>query len=256
MLRSLFSGVSGMRAHQMRMDVIGNNIANVNTTGFKSSRANFQDVIYQTLRGGGKSTNPVQIGTGSKIGSTSANFTPGALQNTNRTLDLAIQGNGLFILTDGTNKYYTRDGAFFIDSTGQLVNADGLKVCGADGNTLPSLGTSINSISIDDQGRIYINGNTDPASAPQIGIATCPNYEGLSKKGNNLYEATVSSGTVTHTTATNAGCKINSGYLEMSNVDLSDEFANMITTQRGFQANARVITVSDTLLEELIQLKR
>ncbi|WP_003544031.1 flagellar basal-body rod protein FlgF [Desulfotomaculum nigrificans] len=256
MIRSLYSGVSGLKNHQIRMDVVGNNIANVNTNGFKASRVNFQDAISQTMRSasGTPAINPSQIGTGVKVGGISINAGQGPLQNTGRTLDLAIQGNGYFILTDGTNKYYTREGTFFIDINNNLINSDGLQVCDTSGKAITLQTTPVNTISINDQGEIFVNGKT--TSEGQVGIATCNNPAGLERVGNNLYKESLASGTPTPGTARAAGSTINSGYLEMSNVDLTEEMTNMITTQRGYQANARVITVSDTLLEELIQLKR
>ncbi len=254
MLRSLYSGVAGLGTHRTKMDVIGNNIANVNTVGFKAERANFQDQLYQTQRAASAVNNPSQVGTGTKISSISRNTAGGALQSTGRTLDVAIQGSGMFIVQDGAgNEYYSRDGVFFLTEAGELVNSDGYHICDDTGAQITGL-TGVNEISIDDNGNIYINGNTTAAAT--IGIATFDNYEGLQKEGNNLYSETAASGAATHDTAAAAGAKIASGYLEMSNVDLSDEFVNMITTQRGFQANARTITVSDQLLEELVNLKR
>ncbi len=258
MLRSLYSAVAGLGAHRTKMDVIGNNIANVNTVGFKADRANFQDMLYQMEKAPSAVNNPSQVGTGMKVSSISRNMNGGGLQNTGRTLDLAIQGSGMFILKDdptaaNANTYYTRDGVFFLTHDGYLVNSDGYYVCNENGDVISGL-TGVNTIAINAQGEIFINGGTTATAT--IGIATFANYEGLQKEGNNLYSETVASGTANHGTATDAGAKIASGYLEMSNVDLTNEFTDMITTQRGFQANARVITVSDTLLEELVNLKR
>lgn len=262
MIRSLYSGVSGLKNHQIRMDVVANNIANVNTTGYKSARANFQDAISQKLRSASAPTatsgsiNPSQVGTGVRVGGISVIAEQGPLQNTGRTLDLAIQGNGYFKLTDaaGTKEYYTREGAFFIDSDNYLVNSDGLYVCDDSGARIQITTTPVNTISINDQGEIFINGNTTKDA--QVGITTFPNSSGLERTGKNLFIESTASGTPTTGTAAAADSTINSGYLEMSNVDLTEEFTTMITTQRGYQANSRVITVSDTLLEELINLKR
>ena len=266
MIRSLYSAVSGLRNHQIRMDVIANNVANVNTTGFKSSRANFQDVLSQTIRPAGGpdttnnaygSTNPSQVGLGMSLAGISLNMTQGALQNTGRTLDVAIQGNGFFVVQkpDG-EKYYTREGIFFVDANGDLVNSNGYYILGEDGNKI-TVGTTVSSIVISTTGEVLADGQ----SKGYIGLASFPNPEGLEKVGQNLYKETGASGTVNIEKAGESGTPvvnttIASGYLEMSNVDLSEEFTNMITTQRGYQANARVITVSDTLLEELVNLKR
>ncbi|SHF37155.1 flagellar basal-body rod protein FlgF [Desulforamulus putei] len=263
MIRSLYAGVSGMRNHQTRMDVVGNNIANVNTTGYKSSRANFQDSLSQFI-----GTNPVlgqvQVGTGVKVGSVNNNFTQGPLQSTGRPLDLAIQGDGFFELQDDAGqKYYTREGVFFIDKDGYLVNSQGLKLCDTAEApiqiSMPTPPNYIASLNIAKNGTITIKDDTGADISPTsaIGLAIFPNPGGLKKQGGNLYIETPESGSTGGTLANpGSSSTIESGYLEMSNVDLTEEFTNMITTQRGYQANARVITVSDTLLEELIQLKR
>jgi len=130
MIRSLFSGVSSMKSHQVRMDVVGNNIANVNTSGYKAGRANFQDTLYQTIKSGGKSTNPAQAGLGINVASINTFMKPGALQSTGRNLDLAINGSGFFKVTDGVKDYYTRDGVFYLDQEGYLVNSSGLRLVG------------------------------------------------------------------------------------------------------------------------------
>ena len=134
MIRSLYSGVSGMKSHQTRMDVVGNNISNVNTTGYKSGTVNFQDTLSQTIRSGGDGRNPSQVGTGISVGSVSNDFGQGSLQNTGRTLDLAINGRGLFVVSDGNESFYSRNGAFFVDKNGYLVNSDGFKVQSTEGD--------------------------------------------------------------------------------------------------------------------------
>ncbi|MGB9904720.1 MAG: flagellar hook-basal body complex protein [Desulfotomaculales bacterium] len=278
MLRSLFSGVSGLRSHQVRMDVIGNNIANVNTSGFKSSRANFQDTLYQLLRPASASnassglggTNPNQVGLGTGISSITNNMGQGALQATGRTLDLAIQGNGWFVVSpDGGNtKYYTREGIFYIDNAGYLVNSNGYQVLDTGGAPI-NFGTSgVATVNISMDGTITAKDLTGSVititGTGKIGLAMFTNQDGLERVAQNLYRESPASGApIAPTTGDTFGTAgsggygtINSGYLEMSNVDLSDEFTNMIITQRGFQANARVITVSDTLLQELVDLKR
>jgi flagellar hook protein FlgE len=261
------------------MDVIGNNIANVNTTGFKSSRTNFQDLLSQTLRSASGATattgsvNPSQVGLGVTVAGINTNMSQGALQTTGRTLDLAIQGNGFFIIAknsgdDPEEVYYTREGIFYIsysenDKKYYLVNSNGYFVCDSDGNSPIDLGTNpIETISISDTGEITVNGT---AIGQRIGLAFFPNNEGLLRTGQNLFSYSPAAGPTPDGSQFYApgeagspveDTRINSGYLEMSNVDLSDEFTNMIITQRGFQANARVITVSDTLLQELVDLKR
>ncbi|MCL6558643.1 MAG: flagellar hook-basal body complex protein [Firmicutes bacterium] len=272
MLRSLFSGASGLRAHQVRMDVIGNNIANVNTTGFKSSRANFQDLLSQTLRSplGATTTagsiNPAQVGIGVMVAGINTKMDQGGLQMTGRTLDLAIQGNGFFIIKKNSgdpdeNAFYTREGIFYTSFDGSsyyLVNSNGYFVCDSSGQPINLGSDPIETINISDTGDIIINGT---AITQRIALATFPNTGGLERVGQNLFRETPASGEHSYDNPGDTGTRvtnsrINSGYLEMSNVDLSEEFTNMITTQRGFQANARVITVSDTLLQELVDLKR
>ncbi|MGI6152222.1 MAG: flagellar hook protein FlgE [Christensenellaceae bacterium] len=423
MMRSLFSGVTGLRSHQTRMDVIGNNIANVNTIGFKKSVANFADLYSETVSPASAptayqgSTNAQQIGLGTSVASIVVKHTPGAAQYTGNTLDLAITGDGYFVMSTPQGNRYTRDGSFGIGTNGMLQNQSGyyvqgynavyeqgtigaakatdltgknttlfdtfgysagvtppnnnefvrntnagvytIEVVGNTGNvqndikvyrngleiptptiTLNGSATgpfnavgSSNTLKIDGVGEItfvtqtapgsvaaglqdiksllstveiditnndgFINGPTlgnifaDPnlyenvavtkdgsvvaqikeagvyGTPPQafakgekviigyVALATFTNAEGLEKQGNNLYIQTPSSGGARINRAGNNGAgTINPGSLEMSNVDLSEEMVNMITTQRGFQANSRIITVSDTLLEELINLKR
>ncbi|AEG15344.1 flagellar hook-basal body protein [Desulfofundulus kuznetsovii DSM 6115] len=292
MIRSLFAGVAGMKNHQIRMDVIGNNISNVNTVGFKSQRANFQDMVYQMIKSpsaptggtsGAGSINPSQVGTGVIVAGIGTNMGQGALQGTGRTLDLAIQGNGFFKVTGTSGKsVYTRNGIFYIDQNGFMVDSNGnlLTGIGNDGATSPtwtapgsiqfidSTGNAavVGSISIGKDGKITaydtagnqltikIGSNTPPNA--YVALFTFPNPEGLKKVGQNYFDVTDASGSENRLDNTKMSSEIESGYLEMSNVDLTDEFTNMITTQRGYQASARIITVSDTMLEELINLKR
>ncbi|OPX87032.1 MAG: Flagellar basal-body rod protein FlgG [Pelotomaculum sp. PtaB.Bin104] len=278
MIRSLFSGASGMKNHQTRMDVIGNNVANVNTTGFKGSRANFQDILYQTVRypsagvnnvGG---INPSQVGLGVMVSSITNNTGQGGLQNTGRSLDLAINGNGWYILstngdpvagTGAINERYTREGIFYVDNAGNLVNSSGYNLCDTGGNPI-NLGTAgISTINISKDGTITAKDltGTDITVSSPIGLAMFPNQDGLERDGLNMYKVSPTSGLPVDTfgqanDVNGAYGTINSGFLEMSNVDLTDEFVNMITTQRGYQANARTVTTSDQILEELLNIKR
>ncbi|MFX4261948.1 flagellar hook-basal body complex protein [Pelotomaculum propionicicum] len=267
MIRSLYSGVSGMKNHQIRMDVIGNNIANVNTSGFKSGRANFQDTLYQLIRSASAGTasalggiNPSQVGLGMSVSSITSNMGQGNMQSTGRTLDLAIQGNGWFAVSQdgGTTQYFTREGIFYIDDVGNLVNSNGY--CLLDDNGEPiNLGTDgVATLNISQAGVIT---GTDLAGANLapviIGLAMFPNQEGLERVGQNLFRESAASGVpVVGVPGAGGYGTINSCYLEMSNVDLTEEFTNMIITQRGYQANARTITTSDEMLEELLNVKR
>lgn len=266
MLRSLYSGVSGMKNHQIRMDVIGNNIANVNTYGYKSSRANFQDILYQSVRSASAGdtgedlggTNPSQVGLGVSVSSITNNMIGGNLQTTGRTLDLAIQGNGWFVVQQGDERYFTREGVFYVDSAGDVVNSNGYRLLD-DGGTPINLGTNgVGTLNIGQNGIITgTDLNGDELGEATIGLAMFPNQEGLERVGQNLFRESDASGEIIEGTAGTGGFgTINSGYLEMSNVDLTDEFVSLITTQRGYQASARTITTSDEMLQELLGLKR
>ncbi len=408
MLRSMFSAISGLRGHQIMMDVIGNNIANVNTVGFKTGRVNFQDILSQTLRGatspngGLGSINPAQIGLGITVAGIDVLHTQGNLQSTGKVTDMAIQGDGFFVVATGGRQFYTRDGSFDISIDGSLVNpASGLKVQGwqadssgvvdttvAPGNVVIPIGqrsialpsanagirgnldavavvgdtatttlTVFDSLGVSHSIRVIFdktaanewswtaaadpadvgttttstgtltfgtdglltastgtlsidltNGATSPtapaltfdemtqfggASAPvaqadgfaagalvtfalgnggeitgvfsngqtqilgQIAMASFLNPAGLMRAGQNTFQTSSASGTasVGRPGQGNRG-SITTGALEMSNVDLATQFTGMITAQRGFQANSRVITTSDEMLQELVNLKR
>jgi len=413
MLRSMFSAISGLRGHQIMMDVIGNNIANVNTVGFKSGRVNFQDILSQTLhgatapQGGIGSINPAQIGLGMTVAGIDVLQTQGNLQSTGKTTDMAIQGDGFFIESDGAGTYYTRDGAFDIALDGSLANpASGMKVQGwqadaagniditqpitnivipigqrttalatssvslngnldagaAVGATVPTTMTVFDSLGISHSVKITFTktaanewswaATKDPADAgvaisglvpgvnsgtlsytsggvfsastgtlsftfPDGATATAPainltqmtqfsgtsqpagqtngftsgtlvtfavgnagqlsgvysngqtqvlgqialagflNSAGLLRAGKNNFAATSASGAAQVGTAGTGGRgSVTTGALEMSNVDLATQFTGMITAERGFQANGRVITTSDEMLQELVNLKR
>ncbi|NLO48641.1 MAG: flagellar hook-basal body complex protein [Clostridiales bacterium] len=275
MMRSLYSGVSGLKNHQARMDVIGNNISNVNTAAYKSSRVVFQDIYSQTVKTASAGTatlggtNPAQIGLGVSLGAIDIIFTSSATQRTDNPSDLAIEGDGFFVIdingSDVGGMSYTRAGNFYVDNAGYLVTSDGYFVMGYDPAATPSSGTleQINltgytGITFDDKGMIWGLDSTDTKVAvSKIALALFTNNSGLEKMGGSLYSETGSSGEPVFSVAQQGGAgKINPGGLEMSNVDLASEFTDMIVTQRGFQANSRIITTSDALLEELVNLKR
>jgi flagellar hook protein FlgE len=386
MLRSLFSGISGLRAHQTMLDVTGNNIANVNTAGFKASSTQFQDTLSQLVQGaagpgdGAGGQNPAQVGLGVQVAGISTNFAQGSAQATGRGSDLMISGDGFFVVQSGGETLYTRGGAFEFDPQGRLVTQDGSLVMGwnavggainqggglqnvllprdavspasattrvefggnlpadaadgtelvrdidifdADGNataleltftknatgwvvndgtadlgtltfddgqptgpaTLTSGGVTLDvsgltgfaklstlkvaeqdgraagtldQYSIGPDGTVtgtFSNGATEAVG--RIALATFVNPGGLEKAGNSAYRATANTGAAELGAAGDAGFgALAGGYLEMSNVDLSQEFTNLIIAQRGFQANARIITTSDEVLQELTNLKR
>jgi flagellar hook protein FlgE len=414
MLRSLFSGVSGLRAHQTMLDVVGNNIANINTVGFKASQVEFQDTLSQALKAAGAAqgtqggTNPAQVGLGVQVAAVNTTFTQGPAETTGVDTDLVIQGDGFFVVRDGGQQVYTRDGAFKFDSQGNLTTADGAPVQGwtatagvtntkaavggiklplgismqptattmatlagnlpADGSGSPSSsikvynakgvlaevsltytftpavgatpgswglsytdptgpvtapattpsptpvasfsfdtttgkfggttpailtmsaafgGTKVNldlsgltsyggantaevvtsdgdamgslaSYSISPDGTVqgvFTNGMKQPLG--QIAIATFNNPGGLNKVGNSEYSESVNSGAAQVGAAgTGSRGQLASGVLEGSNVDLAQEFTNLIIAQRGFEANSKVITTSDEILQDLVNLKR
>jgi len=271
MLRSLYSGVSGMRGFQVKMDVIGNNISNVNTVGFKKSRVMFQDIMSQTVGGASEPTddglggvNPRQIGLGSNNAAIDVVHTAGSPMTTNLPTDLAIDGDGFFVVspTGDEPRYLTRAGNFTRDAQGFLVNSQGLRVLDSGGAPIQIDRAAFVSYSIGKDGSITATdaaGATTPIGSGFIGVVSVNNPGGLKKIGNSLYEVTLNAvpgGAIELQTPTDASSSIISGQLEMSNVDLSEEFTEMIIAQRGFQANSRIITTSDTMLEELINLKR
>ena len=279
MLRSLFAGISGLRVNQTMLDVTGNNIANANTTGFKSSSTVFQDTLSQMLtassaanagRGG---TNPIQVGLGVQLAATNTNFNQGAAQTTGRPTDLMIQGDGMFVVRKGNEQLYTRAGAFTFDNTGTLVSPNGNRVQGyaldASGNptgglidvSLPvpaAAGPKLTSYNIGSDGKLRgIFDDGTQRELAQIAIADFANPMGLEKVGETSYRESANSGGADLGVAGQGrrGTLVG-GALEMSNVDLSAEFTNLILAQRGFQASSRVITTSDQVLEDLVNIKR
>lgn len=274
MLRSMYSGVSGMKGFQTKLDVIGNNIANVNTAGFKSSRVMFKDILSQTAAGATGSTaevggsNAKQIGLGVSIGSIDTLHLAGSAMTTNNPTDLRIDGDGFFAVgmtaeTDAANAFLTRAGDFHVDGTGNLVNSDGLFVLNTGGAAINVPQGSTFSIGSDGVVAIKAADGTI-ATDNRIAVVVVRNPEGLEKAGGNLYrvgqnamaegEAIVFEAEADGPNAMAGG--IVAGQLEMSNVDLTSEFTEMITAQRGFQANSRIITTSDEVLQEVVNLKR
>ena len=261
MLRSMYSGISGLKNFQTKLDVIGNNISNVNTYGFKKGRVTFKDTMSQAVSGASASTpdkggtNAIQVGLGSSMASIDNIDTQGSAQTTNRTLDFSIEGDGYFVVKNGEAEFFTRAGNFYLDNDGVLVTSDGFKVQGEKGDISIK---DVVSFSIGQGGEIIgvdATGNNVPIDT--ILLAKFDNPAGLTKAGNNTFQASVNSGEAkTGTADTEGRGKLITGRLEMSNVDLSEEFTEMIVAQRGFQANTRIITTSDEILQELVNLKR
>lgn len=248
-----------MKGFQTKLDVIGNNIANVNTIGFKKSTINFQDLLSQNLSGSG--VNPMQVGLGVQTGAVNVIHTPGSAMTTGVGTDLAIMGDGFFMVKDPANPaaqtYLTRAGNFVVDADGDLVTSQGYAVqSSAGGNIRIDPGTYA-SFSIDREGRVIgKEPNGTERTVATIGVANPENPTGLRKYGGSLYEMTRAAGNMNPGTATQATSMISAGMLEMSNVDLTEEFTEMIVAQRGFQANSRTITTSDEILQEVVNLKR
>ncbi|MEK3935075.1 flagellar basal body rod protein FlgG [Sporosarcina sp. FSL W7-1349] len=297
MLRSMYSGISGLKNFQTKLDVIGNNIANVNTYGFKKGRTIFKDLISQTVAGasGGNNSrggvNPKQVGLGSQIAAIDTIHSGGSTQFTGNTLDLAIAGDGFFQVGEmnGTtlgNVQYTRAGNFYMDKSGYLVDANGKYLVGVGGkdtytavtadetvnppatsgtpptptgqNTRILIPTTAQSMSIAQDGAVtFVDDAGFLRYAGHLVLAKFPNPSGMDKVGGNYFQQSPNSGTPLRSIPTQNGIgDLESGFLEMSNVDLSEEFTEMIVAQRGFQANTRIITTSDEILQELVNLKR
>jgi len=277
MMRALFSAISGMKNHMAFMDVVGNNIANVNTIAFKSSRVTFQDILGQTIRGASSpqgdrgGMNPAQVGLGMQLGGIDNIMTQGFLQSTGKLTDFAIQGDGFFVVSDGTRNYYTRDGAFDIDVAGNLVNpVTGLKVMGwradasgaidVEGPLVPlsiPFGDLV-SFAVGSTGEITgIYSNGDNRVIGQLALAAFTNPGGLQRQGQNLWSHSANSGEPRiGQPNTNGLGSVSTGTLESSNVDLAQQFTSVILAQRGFQSSSRVITAGDQMLQDLVNIIR
>jgi len=260
MLRSLETAATGMVAQQKNLDTIANNLANVNTTAFKQLRAEFQDLMYDTLEASDAATGQsgpttTQIGLGTKFNSTSASFTQGSLQSTGNPLDLAINGDGFFavLLPDGT-RAFTRDGSFRVDANGQVVNSDGYPLEPA--ITIPSGATALN-IAADGTVTAKVPGNDDPQVLGQITIVTFTNPAGLLRMGQNLYLRSGGSGDPQDVTPGAEGSgTLQQRFLEASNVQVVEEMVRMITAQRAYEINSKAIQASDQMLQVVNQLVR
>lgn len=283
MMRSMFSAVSGLRNHQTMMDTISSNISNVNTHGFKAQRTTFKDMIYQTLQGaaspvpgGVGGTNARQVGLGMTLNSIDQVFTQGSTQTTGQVTDVMINGDGFFRvagatatfagndLAAGSGENYTRAGNFSFDNAGHLVTANGQYVLGtvaATGNVgrLQVNPATTAAVTIDSAGNLSsISTAGVKTLIGTLSLAKFANTNGLERMGDNFYRVSNNSGPAVNGNPGGAAGHglVTAGALEMSNVDLSLEFTNMIIAQRGFQANSRAITTSDEMLQELVNLKR
>ncbi len=258
LIGTLTSGISALKSFSKGLETIGNNIANVNTTGFKSASVSFADTFSNTLRGGDSA---VQIGTGVQVAAVSTNFGQGSLSSTGKGTDLSVSGNGYFVVQDANGaNFATRDGAFNFNTNGDLVNSQGYSVLDDAGVAInvATAGTAT-SISIGSDGTVTaFAANGTSTSTQKVGLLRISDETQLSRQGNNLYDFANTGTLVTDIGTPKAGGlgSVQSGTLELSNVDLTEQFSDLITTQRSFQAGSRLITVSDTVLEDIVNLKR
>lgn len=260
MIRSLWIAKTGLDAQQTQMDVISNNLANVSTTGFKRSRAVFEDMLYQNIRQPGAASSQqtdlptgLQLGTGVRPVATERIHTQGNLQSTGNAKDVAINGDGFFqvLLPDGTNAY-TRDGSFQTDSQGQLVTSSGFAIQPA--ITIPVDAQSL-TISRDGVVSVTLPGTATPTQVGNLQLSTFINPAGLQSKGENLYVESGASGTAnTNTPGSNGAGLLQQSYVETSNVNVVEELVNMIQTQRAYEINSKAITTSDQMLQRLTQI--
>ena len=261
MIKALYTSATGMKAHQFLLDVISNNLANVNTKGYKRVQANFQDLLYDKFVAAGsessqgvQSPTGLQVGSGTRVVSTSKVFTQGVPENTGRSLDMSIQGPGFFQVShpDGST-VYTRDGSFQLNSNGELVNSEGLRL---DPST--TIQGNVIAINIGSDGTVSTqssDGSTQPVG--QITLATFPNPAGLDSMGKNLYRETTASGTPqTGTPGLNGVGEIMQGFLESSNVEVVTELVNLIVAQRAYETSSRAIRASDEMLQTTSQIIR
>jgi flagellar hook protein FlgE len=284
MMRAMYAAISGLEVHQTMLDVTADNLANVDTIGYKAQRTTFVDELSELLRAGvapnavNAGTNPMQIGLGVQLGSIDNMMTSGSMQSTGNPLDVGVQGDGFFRVAGGdptdpafpVDVEYTRAGNMTVNSAGYLVTQSGQYVLGyaaaADGSIDTTstdkpikLPTDATDIAVGQDGSVsYVDSKTQlRVVAGYLSLATFPNEAGLQRDGGSLWSASASSGkeNVGQPTSKNFGKTI-SGSLEMSNVDLATELTNMITAQRGYQANSRVITTADQMLQDLVNMKQ
>ncbi|OWY37493.1 flagellar basal-body rod protein FlgG [Xenophilus sp. AP218F] len=257
MMRALYIAKTGMDASQFQLDIVSNNLANVNTVGFKRSIGVFEDLYYQTLRqpggqlaNGNATPTGLQVGTGAAAVATNRIFAEGNLQQTGQPLDMAVDGDGFFriLLPSGTTAY-TRNGQFQRSSTGDIVNADGYPL--NPNINIPATATRI-TVSANGVVQYYLANNPAPQTAGNIQLTTFINPQGLESMGSNLYLQTAASGDPQDgDPQTDSRGSIQSGFVEASNVNVTSELVNMITAQRSYEMNSRAITTADQMLQKL-----
>ena len=260
MIRALYTARTGMNGQQTQLDVISNNLANVNTGGFKKSRVQFEDLYYQSIRAvgaetvaGGMVPTGAQVGLGARVTGIQKIFTEGSLTETGNDLDMAIQGDGFFEISRDGEPYYTRDGGFTRDADGFIVNANGDRL--QPEFAIP-VGTT--SIHIDKNGLLVAQDqNQQTLGTVQLTLQNFVNPAGLKNIGGNLFVETDASGPPTESNPGSNGVgSLAQHFLETSNVNVTEEVVNLIVTQRAFEVNSKAITTSDQLLEIANNLKR
>ncbi|OVE80209.1 flagellar basal-body rod protein FlgG [bacterium J17] len=261
MIRSLFTAATGMIAQQLNLDVIANNLSNVNTSGFKKAKADFQDLMYQmveepgTSQQQGNSPTGIQIGLGVRPAAVGKIHSQGDFESTTNPLDLAIEGDGMYQITlpNGETRY-TRAGAFKLDENGIMVNSDGYQL-----NPVITIPEDAIGITISSDGFVSVRqpGAAADTQVGQIQLARFQNPAGLRSVGRNLYEETESSGAATlGTPGENGFGTLAQGFLESSNVSVVEEIVQMVTGQRAYEANSKVIQTADQFLSNAINVKR
>jgi len=262
MEKTLRTAATGLSAQQKYVEIISNNLANVNTTGYKKVRPEFQDLLYETLRPAGATSrigveplNEVQIGSGTQLVSTTKILSQGDIQQTNKPLDMAIVGEGFFIMRKPDNSLaYTRDGSFRLDRNGDIVNTQGYKL-----DPGFNISSTVQDIVISNEGIVSVKskGDTDYSELGQIDLARFVNPGGLTNVGDNLYEASPASGEAIFEQPGNDNTGvIKQNHIESSNVDVVEEMINMITAQRSYELNSKSVKTAENILETSVNLKR
>lgn len=261
MIRTLYTAATGMEAQQLKMDVISNNLANASTTGFKKARAEFEDLLAETVRlptaggpGGGGDPSPLQVGLGVRTGSTTRSFAQGDSIATQNPLDVAVEGAGFFrVARPGGEVAYTRAGNFRLDSDGRLTTPHGELI--EPGISVP-LETLDVTIKPDGTVLARLPGQGELQDLGVLELTTFPNPDGLLAVGNNLFEATAAAGDpMHHRPGENGTGQLAQGYLESANVQAVEEMIDMISTQRAYELNSKVIQTADQMLQRLTSLR-
>ena len=262
MMRSLYTATTGMMAMQLQIDTMANNLANVNTLGFKKSRAEFEDLMYQTMNvagtqteGGSRIPTGLQVGMGVRPTTVHKFFQQGDFQNTGNQLDIAISGQGFFKLDANGQEVYTRAGAFKVNQDGTVVNANGYIL--QPQFTVPP--DAVNVV-VTEQGRVSaVGANGSELASTTIPVYTFVNSAGLTAQGNNIYKPSDASGAPQENTPgdqTSSAGTLVQGFLEMSNVQMVDEMVGLIVGQRAYEANSKTISTADSMLQTAVNLKR